>query len=100
MFLQRTEIRRDREDVVIVQTGHGLFHQLRVDAVSRGVFEQVHLPRDVNRMQAGQPRHVAQPFEVVAVTDGAGKRLAAATCAFPFCRYRGSSSTIKTTLGI
>src|SRR2546423_6311761 len=71
---QRREIRRRRQNVVVGEVSDRFLHQLRVDAVSRAVLEEIQLARDVDRMKSGDPRNVAEAFQRVAVADIAGDR--------------------------
>src|SRR5215471_13551752 len=73
-LLERTEIRRDREDVLVGQARDGFFHQLRVDAVTAAVLEQIQLTRDVDRMEPSDSRDVAQAAHRIAVADAARDR--------------------------
>src|SRR5919109_3464117 len=68
----RSQVRRQRENVVVGQLRDRFLHQLRIDTVSSAVLEQIQLARDVDRVQAGEPRNVAEAFHRVAVTDAAG----------------------------
>src|SRR2546423_9660434 len=64
---QRREIRRRRQNVVVGEVRDRVLHQLRVDAVSRTVLDQIQLPRALARMKAGDSRTVAEAFQRVAV---------------------------------
>src|SRR6266513_813947 len=68
---QRCEVCRHRHDVLVCYLRHRFLHQLRVDAVSPAILEQVQLACDVDRVQAGEPRHVAQTLQRIAVADAA-----------------------------
>src|SRR5205814_4633052 len=76
--IERREIRRNIDDVVVSETGDRLFHQRRVATVPPAILEHVELARDVCWMTACEPRHVAESLQLVAVANRALNRFAAA----------------------
>src|SRR5438477_3747067 len=76
--IERGEIRDDVDDVVVVETRHRLFHQCRIATVAPAVLEHVELAREVGGMTAGEPRHVAETVQRVAVANRALYTFAAA----------------------
>src|ERR1043166_3057462 len=68
---QRRHIRGNRQDVGVGELGNGSLHQLRVDAIAIALLEKVQLADDVDRMETGDARYVAQAAEAVAVPDRA-----------------------------
>ena len=76
--VERTEVRRDRNDIVLGEIRNGFLHERRVRTRARPVLYLDELPRDINRLQAGDSRHLAQAPQLIAVTDRAGDSLATA----------------------
>src|SRR5579885_2329942 len=69
--LQRRGVSRERQDIVVGEMGGHLLHQRRGAAAVLVALEVVELARDVDGVEAGNARHVADSLQIVAVADGA-----------------------------
>src|SRR4030095_2664056 len=76
---QRGHVRGDRKDVVVCQLLHRLLHQLRVGAVSESILEQIQLSHEVDRMNAGDARHIPQSGQRISMAERACDSLALLT---------------------
>src|SRR5439155_294439 len=65
----------NRDDVVFGEIGDDSVHQRRCLPRARAVSHIEQLPRDIQRLQAREPRNFAQAFQPFAVTDCALHRL-------------------------
>src|SRR5688572_11631190 len=73
--IERHYIRGEVDDVGFRQRRNRLLHQRRVGAVAQPFLEDDELPRDVNRVQPRDARHVTEPLQSVAVAERAGDGL-------------------------
>src|SRR5262245_7028438 len=75
---QRSEVGRDRDDVVFGKLCNRLLHEGCIGAGARSVLNPNQLPRDVDRLQSGNARHLAEAGQRVAMANRALNRLAGA----------------------
>ena len=78
--IERAQIRRQRDHVVIVELFDRLLHQLDPRALTIADLHVVELAEDIGRGPAGDARHLAKALEIRTMTDRAGNGLALAAC--------------------
>src|SRR5215208_1816831 len=100
---QPSDIRRDIQNVIVGELRNRALHQRRVRSVAIAFLEEIHLARQIDRMDARDARHVAEPFQSFTMADAALHRLASAAIldeCFPFGEAAGGDIRDKSYFGI
>src|SRR5579864_8334029 len=68
---KRSQVGRNRDDVVLGKVRHCFLHECRVGAGARSILQTNELPGDIYRLQSGYSGHFPEALQLVPVTGRA-----------------------------